>query len=231
MSTPDLTEPLDDDELDLLHESLLARAEDDSLVLDGVHGLISSVAIGPEAVAPSEWMPLVLDPGKPFASTDEAERLVTMLLRLSNMVVHDLERLAFEPILSQVETESGDVAYSARGWCEGFGMGMDLRAQLWERALEDDPRFRDLLQPVLALAADEGVFGDDEDGEDPVPLSEAEYEAALNGLPNAVLGVQQYWRDQDEAREAGIVPPARASESEGSEPGKPPRRRAGRSLH
>ena len=140
---PDLDEPLDDEELDLLHEQLMARADDESLVLDGVHGLITAIAIGPEAVPPSEWMPLVLDPGKPFASTEDAERLVTLLLRLSNMVVHDLERLAFEPILSQVETESGDVAYSARGWCEGFGMGMDLRATTWDEALRGDPRAPD----------------------------------------------------------------------------------------
>jgi yecA family protein len=133
-------------------------------------------------------MPLVLDAGKPFPSTEQAEQLVTLLLRLSNMVVHDLDRLAFEPILSQVETESGDVAYSARGWCEGFGMGMDLRAAQWDQALRDDPHCQELLKPVLDLAADEGVFGNDEDGEDPTPLSEAEYEAALNGLPNAVLG-------------------------------------------
>ena len=214
---PDLDEPLDDEELDQLHEQLMARADDDALVLDGVHGLITAVAIGPEAVAPSEWMPLVLDPGKPFSSTEDAERLVTMLLRLSNMVVHDLERLAFEPILSQVETESGEVAYSARGWCEGFGMGMDLRAALWDQALRDDPRCQELLKPVLDLAADEGVFGNDEDGEEPTPLSEAEYESALNGLPNAVLGVQQYWRDRNELRESGASPPVPA---EGVQPTK-----------
>ena len=225
MTPPDLDEPLDDEELDQLHEQLLARAEDDSLVLDGVHGLITAVAIGPEAVPPSEWMPLVLDPGKPFPSTEEAERLVTLLLRLSNMVVHDLERLAFEPILSQVETESGDVAYSARGWCEGFGMGMDLRAASWDEALRDDPRCQELLKPVLDLAADEGVFGNDDDGEEPAPLSEAEYEAALNGLPNAVLGIQQYWRDRNELRESGALPPASADEDG------PPKRRSGRMLH
>jgi len=143
------------------------------------------------------------------------------------MVVHDLERLAFEPILSQVETESGDVAYSARGWCEGFGMGMDLRATSWDQALRDDPRCQELLKPVLDLAADEGVFGD-EDGEEPTPLSEAEYEAALNGLPNAVLGIQQYWRDQNELRESGALPPAAATDEQAAQA---PRRPSGRILH
>ena len=228
MSTPDLEQPLDDDELDALHELLVSRAEDDSLVLDGVHGLVTAVAIGPEAVAPSEWMPLVLDAGKPFPSTEQAEHLVTLLLRLSNMVVHDLDRLAFEPILSQVETESGDVAYSARGWCEGFGMGMDLRAAQWDQALRDDLHCQELLKPVLDLAADEGVFGNDEDGEDPTPLSEAEYEAALNGLPNAVLGIQQYWRDRDELPAGGALP---AGVAEPTGPEGAPRRRAGRLLH
>jgi uncharacterized protein len=104
-------------------------------------------------------------------------------------------------------------------------MGMDLRAHLWDDALRDDPRCQELLKPVLDLAADEGVFGHDETGEDPTPLSEAEYEAALNGLPNAVLAVQQYWRDQNEFRDSGVLPPT------SDDDGQPPKRRAGRMLH
>jgi uncharacterized protein len=229
--SPDLSEALDDDELDLLHETLMERAEGDSLLLDGVHGLITAVAIGPEAVPPSEWMPLVLEPGKPFQSTEEAEHMVTLLLRLSNMAVRDLERLAYEPILSQVETEAGEAAYSAHGWCEGFAMGIDVRADRWERALQDDPSFLAIMRPIIALAADEGVFANDDD-EDPTPLSEAEYEAALNDLPAAVLNIQQYWRDHqpDPLAEPGPAPEPEPEAK--SEPGTTvPRHRAGRSVH
>jgi len=224
----DLELPLDEDELDELNERLLERAEEDSLLLDGLHGLVTAAGIGPGGVQPPEWMPMVLDPGRPFATTEDAERLVVLVLRLSNMVARDLDRLAFEPILGQVETEEGEAAYTARGWCEGFAMGIDVRADAWERALRTDPEFERIMRPIVALAADEGVFAGD-DGEEPAPLSEAEYEEALNALPAAVLDVHAYWREH--AGDAGAPAVAGIDVDPGAQPATPARTRAGRLLH
>ena len=109
-------------------------------------------------------------------------------------VVDELESLVYEPILGQVETESGGTTTSARGWCEGFSIGCDLRNETWDERLREDPRLSEVLAPVIALATDEGVFehGDDEE---PPPLSENEYEDALAKIGGAIIETQQYWKD------------------------------------
>lgn len=220
-----LTDPLDDTELDELHELLLARFEDSELLLDAVHGLLSAVAIGPEPVAPSEWIPLVLEEEKPFDDTEQAEHALRLLLRLYNGVVRDLERLVFEPILGQIETEDGAPALTARGWCEGFALGVDLRGELWEARMQSDPKLLEQLAPIIRLAEDEGVFASD-DGEDTPPLSEAEYEDAMNQIGHAVLDTQAYWREHPVGEEE--IPPEQPA---GPTSRKIPRWRGGRSLH
>jgi uncharacterized protein len=190
----DLTQPLDDTELDELNELLAARGDGDAMLLDGAQGLVTAVAIGPGAIGPEEWMPYLIDHERAFDSVEQAERVVRLLLRLHATVADELEQLTYEPILGQVETESGGVATSARGWCEGFSIGVDLRNEIWDERLREDPRLSDVLGPVIALATDEGVFEHGDDDE-PAPLSETEYEDALAKVGAAIIDTQQYWRD------------------------------------
>jgi uncharacterized protein len=219
----DVQRPLEEGDYDELGEILAGRAGDDGLLLDAVHGLLTAVAIGPETVPPDEWMPLIADEGHPFESIEQAERMIALTLRLYNTITGDLDALTYQPILGQIETEEGEPTLTARGWCEGFSMGVDLREAVWEKRMHDDTRLMELLTPMIQLAADEGLF-ETEDGEEPTPLSEVEYEQQLNKLPNAVLDVQQYWRDHPPGSPVPErdIPAARKTV---------PRRRGGRWVH
>jgi hypothetical protein len=75
-----------------------------------------------------------------------------------------------------------------------FSIGIDLRSDIWEQRMHEDAHLLELLGPIIQLAADEGVF-ENPDGETLAPLSETEYDAQLASLPNAVVEVQQYWRE------------------------------------
>jgi uncharacterized protein len=222
----DLERLLDEAEYEELGEILQERAGENGLLLDGLHGLITAIAIGPEPVPPDEWMPHVVDDSSPFESIEQAERAIGLILRMYNSVAHDLDELRYEPILGAIETEGGESAFSAQGWCEGFSIGVDLRADTWETRMKEDRELTDLLAPILALAGDEGVF-ETEEAEDPEPLSEVEYEDALNKLPTAVYDVHQYWRDHPPS--APFTPTAPA-EPDAPRPAMP-RRRGGRWLH
>ncbi len=77
---PDWPEGLDDVELEELDQFLRAHAGEDALLLDGVHGLLSAIAIGPEQATPEEWLPEVLH--DPFDDEDEGKRVLELLARL-----------------------------------------------------------------------------------------------------------------------------------------------------
>ena len=218
----DLGTLLEEQEYDELGELLDSRAGESGLQLDALHGMLTAIAVGPEPVPPDEWMSQVIDQAQPFESVEQAERTITLILRLYNTVCDDLETLRYNPILGQVETESGENTLSAHGWCGGFSRGVELRQQLWDARLQDDPELEQALAPVIDLATDEGVYEDEQD-HTPEPLSESEYDRALGRLPGAMYETQQYWRDHPPevpfvARKVGTAP-------------SPPRRRGGSSVH
>jgi uncharacterized protein len=212
---------IDDAELEALDRFLRAHAGEDDLLLDGVHGLLTAIAIGPQAALPDEWLPEVLH--EPFADEDEAKQILELLARLNESVELELEADSYEPILGEIELDDGGTALSAHGWCEGFSRGVDLRARVWETRLGADSQLTELLGPIMALAVEEGVFATDADF---APLSEVEYDECLGQLPSAVGAVAHYWRESPPTDEELAAVAAGASEGDG-----PRRRRGGRWVH
>ena len=220
---PDLAESLDNEELDELHDALYARNGEDGPLLDGLHGLITALLVGPQPVPSEEWLPLVLNPEEPFSSHLEAEQLTSLCLRLYNAVERGLAQLIYEPILAEYDDEDGedeDVVVEAHGWCAGFSMGVDLHASLWEPRLRFDARLMEIMAPVMALAFSEGLFEELSDPRWP-PLSESEREACLQMIPSAVIDIHHYWRDHPHQVESPPAPRIRRT----------PRKRGGRWVH
>jgi len=215
---------LDDDELDELDRYLRAQSGEGHLLLDGVHGLLSALAIGPLLVLPDEWLPEVLH--APFSDETEGNRVLELLAKLNDSIVAELDVDAYEPILGEVEMEIGSTL-SAAGWCEGFSRGIDLRAVLWESRLAEDPQLMELLGPVMALAVDEGVLSAEAEFE---KLGDDEYNDCLAQIPAVLMAVNQYWmvKPVSEAEvEAMVQPPHADKEDESS----PPRQRSGHWVH
>ncbi len=186
---------LADAELDELDRFLRARAHEDSLLLDGVHGLLTALAVGPARVLPEEWLPTVLD--EPFADADQGERVLALLARLNDSIPVELSVDAYQPILGELDPaevpgSDPDVPLlTAAGWCEGFSRGINLRAGLWEKRLAEDPQLMELLGPIMALAVDEGILTADFEVEH---LSEDEYDECLSQVPQVLDAVANYWR-------------------------------------
>ena len=84
---------LDDAELEELHQLLSGHGGDDDLLLDGVHGLLTAIIIGPDAVAVDEWLPQVLDADKPFESVEAAGRSYALLVRMRDDVERALDSM------------------------------------------------------------------------------------------------------------------------------------------
>ncbi len=219
MSESDWPSSLSDIELEELDQYLRAHPGDDHLLLDGVHGLLTSLAIGPSPASPEEWLPEILH--EPFVNLEEGERILTLLARLNDSVSLEIETGAYEPILGEIDTDDGDTAFTARGWCEGFSRGIDMRAAAWESRLGEDSDLMQLLGPVIALSIEDEIFDSDAEF---APLTDDEYDECLARIPESVAVVAGYWREHP-AREED-----HARHHEG-EPPRPPRRRGGRWVH
>jgi uncharacterized protein len=214
---------LDDSELDELDRYLRVHAQDGHLLLDGVHGLLSALVVGPTRVLPDEWLPEVLH--EPFADEAEGNRVLALLAKLNDSISAELDVDAYEPILGEVDTEAGPVL-SAAGWCEGFSRGIDLRATLWESRLADDPALMEVLGPVMALAVDEGILSAEAEFE---KLTDDEYDDCLAQLPAVLAAVNHYWFEHP-ATEAELDALSHASRVSEEQPA-PPRQRSGHWVH
>jgi uncharacterized protein len=217
---PDWPSVLDDVELEELDRFLRAHAGEESLLLDGVHGLLSANAIGPQPASPEEWLPEILN--EPFVDADEGKRVLELLARLNESIALEIEADEYEPILGEIELDDGNAALSAQGWCEGFSRGVDLRARLWETRLGADSQLTEVLGPIMALAVDEGIFATDAEFS---PLSDEEYDECLAQLPASVGAVAQYWR------ESPPTPDELSQPTSDGDNANPRRRRGGRSVH
>lgn len=210
-----------DEELDELDQYLRMHATDEDLLLDGVHGLLTALAIGPLPPKPEEWLSEILH--QPFVDAEEGEQVLGLLARLNDSIVPELETGAYEPILGELDTDDDEpIAFTARGWCEGFSRGIDLRAPAWESRLGHDSDLMELLGPLIALAIDDGIFESDADF---APLSDEEYDECLARIPFAVGAVAQYWRDHPTTTEERASAIAARTQSTA------PRRRGGRWVH
>ncbi len=217
---PNWPSMLDDVELEELDRFLRAHAGEESLLLDGVHGLLSANAIGPQPAGPEEWLPEILN--EPFADADEGKRVLELIARLNESISLEIEADEYEPILGEIELDDGNSALSAQGWCEGFSRGVDLRARLWETRLGADSQLTEVLGPIMALAVDEGVFATDAEFS---PLSEDEYDECLSQLPASVGAVAQYWHESPPTPDE-VNQPASVGDNSNSR-----RRRGGRWVH
>ena len=185
-------EIIDDAELEVLDRYLRghARDSDETLLLDGVHGMLTALAIGPDPALPEEWLPEILH--APFEDPEQGAAVLGLLAKLNDSIPAELESEVYEPVLGEVAPEQ-DVSsdLSAAGWCEGFSRGIDLRASIWEARLAEDGELLEMLSPIMALAVDEGVLAADM----PIAkLDDNEYEACLAQIPDAVEAVAHYWR-------------------------------------
>ncbi len=215
---------LDDNELDELDRYLRAHTSEGDLLLDGVHGLLSALAVGPLLVLPDEWLHEVLH--EPFTDENEGNRVLALLAKLNDSITAELDVEAYEPILGEVVTETGPML-SASGWCEGFSRGIDLRAALWENRLAEDPELMELLGPVMALAVDEGVLSAEAEFE---KLNDDEYDECLAQVPVVLHAVNQYWQAKP-ATEAEVETMVLQQRPDQDDETTPPRQRSGHWVH
>jgi len=155
-----LDEPLSDKEFNELDKFLMSDAVgDDGMTMDALHGYLTAIALGPEVIAMTEWLPLVWglpDDGEPkFKNPKEMQRITNLIARFMNeiQITFEVAPQEFEPLFCVME-ENGKELIDGETWAWGFWEGMQLREEAWEAAWES-PTIAPLLEPIYLLGAEE----------------------------------------------------------------------------
>ncbi|MBD3349726.1 MAG: UPF0149 family protein [Candidatus Eisenbacteria bacterium] len=188
----------------VLDEFLTSDARpEDCLVIDEVHGLLTSVICGPCIISPSEWMQVIGGGEFPeFTSEAEAKEIIHALFTMHNEIAETLfERREFAPLAPTYRTDAGETRMDAEGWCYGFLLGVDLRADTWLGC--EHPDLGALLFPITCL----GLMGSDPEVERLMEEPGA-VEQAAEMVPEAVMALYEFWRchEQDPYSERSRPP-------------------------
>ncbi len=189
--------PLSDQEIDHLNRFLLERipeeeidgiAEDaDEGVLDisELDGFLTAIISGPRSMEPSEWLPVLWGEYEPkWASVEESEAIISLVLRHMNGIVNTLTEAPteFEPIVLEVEEGDATVT-SVEEWCLGYMKGVGLATEAWRRGGEEA---MEMLFPIMVFTTSEGrnsLAGLDAD----------ELATLKRSIPMAVRKLHAYW--------------------------------------
>ncbi len=169
--------------------------------LSDLDGFLAGVAVGPELVVPSGWMPVVWGGAEPaFGSVEEARDILGAIMGRYNEIVRALDAAPdeFDPVF----WEGPDGEAIAADWAAGFLDAILLRPKAWEPLVRHSEA-RALIVPLLVLGAHDPErlpFG-----VRPPPREQVEALRAVGAeiIPDCVVGIHGFWRERRAGRRAG----------------------------
>jgi uncharacterized protein len=185
--------PVVEIDLSALDDFLLSGdAPEDSMLLPDLDGFLTGIAVGPEPIMPSEWLPCIWGGEEPeFASAGQANLILGTILGRYNEIVEHLDAGpdSFDPVFEQAV--EGNLIVT--DWAAGFVEAAMLRARTWE-ALIRDQEMAAVFWPLLLLGAEDDEYPPF--GAPPVP---AESMDELNANADAIITecvfrIRAFWR-------------------------------------
>ena len=147
-----------------LDDLLYPLVEHGGLPFEAVDGLLSSVAVAPEPILPSEWLPVILgDRADPWQNDEEMQVFTDLVMRLYNHIVErvvpepddatSLPFIAFPEDFDDMDADAIDALDLPIGgnWAVGFMIGVGLRGDAWDTLAAADEEVRDDIAMIVAL--------------------------------------------------------------------------------
>ena len=183
--------------LDELDEFLSSEASPEGCMqLSDLDGFLTGIAIGPELIKPSEWLPVIWGDDTPdFENPELAELIYGIIIDRYNGILQSLA--ANPPQLDPIFWQTDDGVVIAGDWAEGFVDAMSLRAEEWAKLLDDEEAGLPLI-PIITLVAD--------DGPTIIRGSDGDLHAEIADLiPSSVIEIDAYWKGRQAPRRSGTL--------------------------
>ena len=162
---------------------------DECMGLSDLDGFLTAIAIGPELVIPSEWLPVIWGNEEPaFRSEAQMEKMIGLIMGRYNEIAtgFNADSEKFEPIFW--ERSAGEVI--VMDWAAGFIEAVEMRRAAWE-PLFSHRRAKLLLEPLLILGND----GEHDDEREAGDRWKEFYASRSDVIPNCVTGISNFWKD------------------------------------
>jgi len=192
----DLTEPLNEEEIEWLEAFLLGRfyqeadyqdMDEGILCISDLDGLLTAVVSGPVMVPPSVWIPAIWGDVEPqWQNEQQVQQVMGLLMRhmngIAGMLVEQPED--FEPMFEE-RLFDDKVVTIVDEWCEGYMRGVGLAGGDWELDSEEIMR---LLKPIAAFTEGTDWVGHN--------LERQEMELLQEQIAPSVRALHAYWLDR-----------------------------------
>lgn len=177
------------------------RVPESAMDISTLDGFLTAIAVGPELIMPSEWMPFVWGHDEPvYDGLEEAQRILHAIMGRYNEIVTTLrdQPQNYGPLFY----EDTDGSTIAECWAEGFVTAIRLRPAAWQPILEDE-KHASLVVPILLTGCADEISDEldiDEDAKNHLVREAADY------IPACVFAIDEFWRER------GLSRPARSRE-------------------
>ena len=187
-----MSQALSEDELGELEHSLLNLDTEDGMLLESLDGYLHAIAMGPELVMPSRWLPQVWgqecsDAMPPVDDLGAAERLLGLITRHYNSILQGMAQCPamVAPIWGNF-FQNEDLE-DAEMWAYGFCQGVELARAAWQ-PLFNDPLCQRYYRPIGLLGQSD--FSPDQDALTRTP---EQRHALCQDIPENLLRIHAFW--------------------------------------
>lgn len=191
-------------DIEALDQYLMSdRSPDESMDLSELDGFLAGVIAGPEAIPPSEWLPVVWDGEEPvFENEAEASTVLGAILSRYEAIATALadDQESFVPVF----WEAADGTPVVDEWAVGFMRAVSLRADAWDPVLQDEDS--SILLIPIGIIAGQALGEEDPKLQIPDDAMDELMEDADMMMAACAVGLYNFWRNREAAAIAAVRP-------------------------
>lgn len=168
-----------------------------------MHGFLSGILCSPKMIPPSKWLNILLsdEDGNDleFDSQEDAEIVINQIMMMHNEIEKSFVNMSFKPLYT-IDESIKILPETAKKWCQGFMGGLDVLGL----SNLNNKFGGTVMLPLMTLANQQ--IGEVSDKNNQLPFVGELKENYLNMLPNSVLSIRIYLRNNMKSKDKITTP-------------------------